>query len=145
MSGQTGAKGAAARSRQRSAALKNTALEGINRTITSVHKDGTSNIDAMTRRRTGLLRRWYRKSLRKASVSGFVGYISAKARDAAFYARFVHDGTSKADPRPFHERAVEMNSGEHSAEMRQALRDALKQAAPGSLGRTGGRSERGLE
>ncbi|WP_216671389.1 hypothetical protein, partial [Mangrovicoccus sp. HB161399] len=104
-----------------------------------------ANIGSMTTRRTGKLRSWYRKSLRKAKVSGFVGYISAKARSAAYYARFVHDGTLRQDARPFHERAVDANASDHSFEMRQALRNALSAAAPGSLARTGGQAERGLE
>ncbi|WP_172332863.1 hypothetical protein, partial [Mangrovicoccus sp. HB161399] len=72
MSRQTGGKAAAARTRQRQAALKSEALKGIDRTITAVHKDGLANIGSMTTRRTGKLRSWYRKSLRKAKVSGFV-------------------------------------------------------------------------
>lgn len=145
MSRMTGAKGAVTRARRRPAALETAALGQIAETVSAVQRAGLDNIDSMTTRRSGRLRGWYRKAVRRASVSGFVGYISARARRAAFHARFVHDGTATARARPFHEDAVEETAPIHAVGMRQALRAALRKTSPSSLARTGGRAERGVK
>lgn len=142
MSRMTGAKGAVRRAKARPAALDDAAMRQITSTVTAVHSLGRANLDSMTVKRSGLLRGWYRKSIRKASISGFVGYVSARARRAAWYARFVHDGTAVAAARPFHADAVEEVGPVHEAGMRSAVGDAIKRTSPSGLARTGGGAER---
>ena len=122
--------------------------KALSETVDEVHQAGLENIDAMTSRRSGRLRKWYRKSIRSKGTRGLVGYLSRKARgkEGAFYARFVHDGTSKARARPFHDHAVLEVEGRHRGRMRAALARALsRKAAPGALAKTGGGSEEDVE
>ena len=136
------------RSASRVRALDANVLRAIEKTVDEVHQAGLENIDAMTSRRSGRLRKWYRKSIRSKGARGLVGYLTRKARgkDGAFYARFVHDGTSKAKARPFHDHAVLEVEGKHAGRMRAALARALSgKAAPGALARTGGGQEGDVE
>jgi len=132
-------------SRRRVAALDANVAKAISDTVDEVHQAGLENIDAMTGRRSGRLKRFYKKSLRAKGARGLVGYVSAKARKSAFYARFVHDGTSRQKARPFHDNAVLEFVGKHAGRMRAALAKSLSgRAGPSGLGRTGGGRERGL-
>ncbi|QDL91500.1 hypothetical protein FDP22_06720 [Paroceanicella profunda] len=111
-------------------ALQEEVADSINETIDQVHAAGLANLDAMVTRRTGRLRRYYRKAFRRGTLEGLVGYISAKGRDAAFYARFVHDGTEEMAARPWHDTAIEEVAPDHAQRMRRA--------SPSELARTGG-------
>lgn len=139
MSRMRGARRAAARMRRLPDALEDAALEEIRETVNAVHREGRANIDAMVKSRTGKLRRYYSKFTSKAKMKGVVGYRTAKAKNEAFYARFVHDGTASAAAKPFHDSAVEAEYAKHSQRMRRALRKVTQSNAPGRLGRTGGR------
>lgn len=88
-------------------ALKDNVLAAIKETVDGVHARGKANIAAMVTKRTGALDRNYRKSVAPKSLRGRVGYLSDAARAAAFYARFINDGTVKMEARPFHTNAVE--------------------------------------
>lgn len=105
----------------------------VQETVVGVHTRGKENIASMTTRRTGELARNYRRSFSKKSLSGRVGYLSAKARDVAFYARFVNDGTVKMAARPFHTNAVEAERELDTQRMVKARDDVLAR-----LGRGGG-------
>ena len=144
----SGVSRARAKSATRVRALDVNVAKAISETVDEVHRAGLENIDAMTSKRSGRLRKWYRKSIRSKGARGLVGYLTRKARgkDGAFYARFVHDGTSKARARPFHDHAVLEVEGRHRGRMRAALARALSgKAAPGALARTGGGQERDVE
>lgn len=139
---------ARARSKARVRALDPNIASAISETVDEVHQAGRENIDAMTTGRSGRLRKWYRKSIRSKGQRGLVGYLTRKARgkDGAFYARFVHDGTSKSKARPFHDHAVLEVEGKHAGRMRAALARALSgKAAPSALARTGGGREGDVE
>lgn len=113
-------------------------VQAIAETTDEVHHAGLENIEAMTTDRSGRLRKWYRKSIRAKGARGLVGYLSKKARGklGAFYARFVHDGTSKMKARPFHDRAVLEEAGKHAGRMRAALVRALSgKGSPSTTGR----------
>lgn len=141
----SGFKGARTRSRQRTKSVDANVSAAIAKTVVDVHRAGLENIDAMVSKRSGRLRRFYKKSLRAKGARGLVGYVSAKARRAAFYARFVHDGTSKQKARPFHDHAVLEFEGKHAGRMRSALVKALSgRASPSGLARTGGGRERNI-
>lgn len=71
------------------------------------HAEGIANINAMLRRRSGLLRRNYRFRRRRRGLEVVVGFTTARARRRVFYARFVHDGTVDLPARPFHRLAIE--------------------------------------
>ena len=144
----TGFQKARAKSAARVRALDVNVAKAISDTVDEVHQAGRENSDAMTTKRSGLLRKWYRKSIRSKGARGLVGYLTRKARgkDGAFYARFVHDGTSKTKARPFHDHAVLEVEGKHAGRMRAALARALSgRAAPGGLARTGGGQEGDVE
>ena len=139
----TGFRKARAKSRRRSEALDANVRVAIAETVTEVRRDGLDNLASMTKKRSGTLVRNYKKALRKGGMVGLVGYITARARDAAFYARFIHDGTSRIKARPFHDQAVLAAEGRRNLRMRAALSRALSgRASPSSLGRTGGTGER---
>ncbi len=123
----TGFRKARAKSAARVRALDVNVAKAISETVDEVHQAGRENIDAMTTKRSGRLRKWYRKSIRSKGARGLVGYLTRKARggDGAFYARFVHDGTSKTKARPFHDHAVLEVEGKHAGRMRAALARAL--------------------
>ncbi|XAT57851.1 hypothetical protein GN241_11055 [Rhodobacteraceae bacterium IMCC1335] len=141
----SGHKQSRARSRRRSKAVDANVAAAISETVVDVHRAGVENIDAMVSKRSGRLRKFYKKSLRAKGTRGLVGYVSAKARRAAFYARFVHDGTSRQKARPFHDHAVLEFEGKHTGRMRAALRKALSgRASPSGLARTGGGRERNI-
>lgn len=140
----TGFNKARSRSAARVRALDVNVAKAISETVDEVHQAGRENIDAMTAKRSGRLRKWYRKSIRSKGSRGLVGYLtkSARGKAGAFYARFVHDGTSKARARPFHDHAVLEVEGKHAGRMRAALARALSgKAAPSALARTGGGQE----
>jgi hypothetical protein len=144
MTRASGFKGARSRARARPDILDKQATLAITETVDVVHRTGRTNIDAMVKRRTGLLRRRYRKTVRKAQILGLVGYFTASARRAAFYARFVHDGTRYITARPFHDLAVAEYETSHSRRMRKALRQSLALASPSRLGRSGRGRVRGI-
>lgn len=136
---------ARAASARRAKAIDPAVAKAVRVIVEDVHKAGLENLDGEVGVRTGKLRKWYKRAFRRRGLVGLVGYVSAKARDAAFYARFVHDGTETARARPWHDRAKDEVEGRRGGVMRQALREALAgRAAPGSLGRTGGRGETDL-
>jgi len=140
-----GVAGARRRARARADLIDDNAIEAIGETVDAVHRAGLANIDNMIKRRSGRLRRRYRKTIRKTKGQGLVGYISAAARRDAFYARFVHDGTRYILARPFHDLAVLEQDGPHSRRMRRALRKTISLAgSPSSLGRTGRGRMRGV-
>ena len=142
----SGFKRARSNTRKRVAALDDHTRKAIAETVGEVHRAGLENIDATVGKKSGRLRRFYKKSLRANGAKGLVGYISAKARRAAFYARFVHDGTARTKARPFHDHAVLEFEGKHAGRMRAALKRALSgKAAPGGLARSGGTTERDVE
>lgn len=141
MSRVKGFKGARARARRRPDELDAHVEGAIAETVEAVHRTGRSNIDAMVKRRSGLLRRRYRKQVRGGQLAGVVGYISASARRAAFYARFVHDGTKYAAARPFHDLSVAQHAASHSRRMHRALRTI---AGPSGLARNGRGRVRGV-
>lgn len=105
--------------------LREEVFEAVKDTTESVHARGKANITSMTVRRTGILYRNYRRSLSKASLRGRVGYLSESARDAAFYARFINDGTVKMAARPFHTNAVEAEREADTARMVRARDKAI--------------------
>lgn len=145
MSRLKGVAGARARARARPDILDQKIVVAISETVEAVHQAGRSNIDSMVKRRSGLLRRRYRKQVRKSQKTGLVGYISKSARRAAFYARFVHDGTRYATARPFHDLAVADQQHPHSRRMKAALRRTITTAAgPSGLARNGRGRVRGV-
>lgn len=87
---------------------------------------GRDNIDAMTVRRTGTLRREYRRSYVKKGKRGRVGYLTPRARAAAFYAGWVHYGTVTAGAHPFHALAAEVVEPEFLRRAPSAVRSALR-------------------
>lgn len=108
--------------------------DAVKQTTEAVHARGKANIDSMTTARTGELRRNYRRSFSKTSLKGRVGYLSAKARDAAFYARFVNDGTVKMAARPFHTNAIEAERDADTARMVKARDRVLSLLSGGGRG-----------
>lgn len=103
----TGAKEFRAALKRAPADLKREVAAAIKQTVDGVHARGKANIRAMVTRQTGALERNYRKSFSPRALRGRVGYLSARSRDEAFYARFINDGTIKMAARPFHTNAVE--------------------------------------
>ncbi|WP_118138602.1 HK97 gp10 family phage protein [Oceanicella sp. SM1341] len=130
MSKVTGIRAQRSRMKRLTTAVQEEVADAIAETLDEVHAAGLAQLDAMVTRRTGRLRRYYRKSFRRGKLEGLVGYISAKARDEAFYARFVHDGTEDMAARPWHDTAIEEVAPDHAGRMQRA--------APSSLARTGG-------
>lgn len=126
MSRLKGATKARARARQRPDILDRQTVAAISDTVDDVHQAGRANISNMVKRRSGLLRRRYRKSVRKQTKTGKVGYITKSAQRAAFYARFVHDGTKFITARPFHDLAVAQAEGAHVRRMRRALGSTIR-------------------
>lgn len=119
--------------------LRENVLQAVTETVNGVHRRGKANIASMTTKRTGELSRNYRKGISRKTLSGRVGYLSAKARAAAFYARFVNDGTAKMQARPFHTNAVEAEKELDTVRM-VAARDRVLSALAG--GGVGGASSR---
>jgi HK97 gp10 family phage protein len=145
MSRTSGFKGARARAKVRPAQLDAKVSDAIQTAVVEVHRAGKENIVAMVRKRTGRLLRYYRKKLTRNGLKGLVGYTSAKGRKDAFYARFVHDGTSKTKAAPYHDLAVLEFEGKHKKRMRFALTDTLdNRAAPSGTARSGGGKERSI-
>lgn len=126
MSRLKGVTKARARARQRPDILDQKTQAAISDTVDEVHQAGRANIDSMVKRRSGLLRRRYRKQVRKNTKTGLVGYITKSAHRAAFYARFVHDGTKFATARPFHDLAVAQTEGAYVRRMRRALGSTIR-------------------
>ena len=120
-----GFKRARRRNSQRAKSINPLVTEAIADTVNEVHAAGRANIDAMVGRRTGKLRRFYTKVVNKAGTFGRVGYRTRRAQRDVFYARFVHDGTSKTRARPFHDNAVLEFTGRHARRMKLALSKAL--------------------
>jgi len=131
----TGFRAARAKSRRRAKSLDANTAAAIATTITEVQRDGSDALASMTTRRTGKLERFYKKALREGGAVGLVGYITAAARRSAFYARFIHDGTSKMRARPFHDQAVLSAEGKHRARMRRAQKRAVAGKGVSSRGR----------
>ena len=125
MSRLKGATRARARARAMPKVLKKNVSLSLGETIASVEVKALRNMDAMVEHRTGTLRRHYKKALLSSSLIGRVGYVTKAAGRAAFYARFVHDGTESAKARPFHDWAVIDEMGPHRARMREALRKSV--------------------
>lgn len=95
-------------------------------TVREVAAEGRANIRAMTRRRSGQLLRFYRSSVSRGAIAvGRVGYLTARAKRSAFYARFINDGTREIAARPFHSLAVEAAERPFIVGQRRALRAAL--------------------
>lgn len=126
MSRLKGAVKARARARQRPDILDRQVAAAISDTVDEVHQAGRANIDSMVKRRSGLLRRRYRKQVRRNAMTGLVGYITKSAQRAAFYARFVHDGTKFVTARPFHDLAVAQTKGAYVRRMRLALGSTIR-------------------
>ena len=145
MSRATGFAKARRKSAQRVKKLDAGVTAGISQTVDDVHRTGLENMDSMVARKSGRLRRGYRKRITGKGLRGLVGYLSAAARRSAFYARFVHDGTATAKARPYHDTAVLEHEGRHRDRMRGANAIALDdRASPSSTGRSGGGRERGI-
>ncbi|WP_208348702.1 hypothetical protein [Pseudaestuariivita rosea] len=121
-----GFKRARARVRRSVSALEEASLDALAETVDAVHRAGRQNIQAMVRRRSGRLSRFYRKSISRARKLGRVGYLTRRARREAFYARFVHDGTRRLQARPFHDQAVAQEDAPHLRRMGRAVRKALR-------------------
>ncbi|MEM9058935.1 MAG: HK97-gp10 family putative phage morphogenesis protein [Pseudomonadota bacterium] len=122
-------KGIAAARRRRARApdvLREAAADRIRETVTAGRKAGRENIDQMVDRRTGVLKRFYRSSVSAITLTGRFGYISRKGQRAAFYARFLNDGTRHLAPRPFHDNAVDQVEAEHARGMLAAMRRAVR-------------------
>lgn len=142
MSRIRGVKAARVRALRRPDELKRHVAIGIGQTVGEVHGAGRANIDSMVKKRRGVLRRRYSKSMKVSALVGAVGYLTRSARRSAFYARFVHDGTKNSVARPFHDLAVTEFAAKHSHRMKVALRKVLGgKSRPSALGRTGGRDE----
>lgn len=116
------------------AQLKESVADAIRETVDGVHGRGKANIAAMVISRSGALARNYRKSVGRKSLRGRVGYLSAKARDEAFYARFVNDGTINMAARPFHTNAVEAEMDLDQSRMVKARDRVLGLLAGGGVG-----------
>ena len=123
-------------------ALRREVLEAIKETVDGVYARGLANIDSMTNRRTGVLRRNYRKSVARKALRGRVGYLSATSQHAAFYARFINDGTVNMPARPFHTQAVEAERDADTARMVRARDHTLGLLAGGGRGNAQSRIER---
>lgn len=135
----TGIKEARAALKQAPSVMKDEVIAAIRQTVNGVHSRGQSNISSMVTQRSGALLRNYRKSVRTASLTGVVGYITAKARSEAFYARFINDGTVKMAARPFHTNAVESEKEADQGRMVKARDRVLAVIAGGGRGsRSGG-------
>lgn len=109
--------------------LKKIVADELRETVNAVHAKGRANLAAMVTPRSGALERNYRKSLSKKTLTGRVGYLSAKAKRAAFYARFINDGTRKMAARPFHTNAVESEKEQHQRRMLRARDTVLREIA----------------
>ena len=142
----SGFKTARRKSKRRVSNLDENVADALGETVDGVHRAGLENIDAMVRKKSGRLRRGYKKKLSRKTLKGLVGYVSAAARKSAFYARFVHDGTSKTKAYPYHDNAVLEHEGRHHTRMKHALSDALDdRAAPSGTGRVGRGRERNIK
>ncbi|AHD12145.1 HK97-gp10 family putative phage morphogenesis protein [Phaeobacter gallaeciensis] len=145
MSKAKGFSAARRKSARRNSRHSKAVADGISSTVDEVHRAGLQNMDGMVKHKSGKLRRGYRKRLRKKGLQGLVGYVSAAARRSAFYARFVHDGTAKTKPYPYHDNAVLEYEGRHRTRMRAANAVALdERASPSGTGRSGGGKERSI-
>lgn len=114
--------------------LKSHVAEALRETVVGVHTRGKANIRTMLKQgphRTGVLERNYRRSVSSKSLTGRVGYLSARAREVAFYARFVHDGTRHSQPHPFHGNAVEAELEHDKRRMIEARDTVLRKLAEG--------------
>ncbi|MEO0623137.1 MAG: hypothetical protein AAF183_13000 [Pseudomonadota bacterium] len=110
--------------------LQREVFGAIKQTVDGVHGRGKANLAAMTDEQSGTLRRLYRKTTSRRSLSGRVGYLSDAARFDVFYARFIHDGTIHMPARPFHGNAIEAEQELDQARMVKA-RDNLLAALGG--------------
>lgn len=106
--------------------MRREVFEAVSKTAKGVHQKGRANIASMTTKRSGDLSRLYRVGLSRKALSARVGYLSEKSRGAAFYARFINDGTSKMQARPFHTNAVESERELDTQRMVRARDDALR-------------------
>lgn len=125
MSRLKGVSGARRRAQARPAILDRLATAAIAETVDAVHADGIANINAMFKRRSGRLRRLYRRKMRAKQKTGQVGYVTPYARRKAFYGRFLHDGTRDLPARPFHDMAVATHEVAHRKRMLRAHRLTL--------------------
>lgn len=125
----TGIKEYRAALRRLPADLKEDVAAAIKTTVDGVHARGKANIQSMVKRRTGTLEKNYRKSVAKKALRGRVGFLSAKARSEAFYARFINDGTVNMAARPFHTNAVEAEQEADTQRMVRARNLALAKLA----------------
>lgn len=107
-------------------ALKDEAAATLEDTTAAVHAAGQANYDTMIVSRSGTGRRLYRRSVNRKALAGRVGYLSKKSQARAFYIRFLHDGTVHIAAKPFHDMAVESESGNYQDQMRAALARALR-------------------
>ncbi|MEL6980670.1 MAG: hypothetical protein AAGM38_18675 [Pseudomonadota bacterium] len=106
-------------------AMRDVVREEIGDTVEDVHRDGLRLMDAMVTRRSGVLRKHYKAKRPSAKgFKGWVGYRGKRAIRAAYYARWVHDGTVKTPSRPFHYRAEQR----HLIRFRRAMRLAASHA-----------------
>lgn len=134
MSGLRGITKARARARQRPDILDQKVVAAISDTVDEVHQAGRANIDSMVKRRSGLLRRNYKKSVQKSRVTGKVGLFGESAdkkkgiggKPAVVYGRFIHDGTKFISARPFHQLAVARVDVAHARRMRRALGSTIR-------------------
>lgn len=132
MSRLRGVKRARARAKRRPDALDRLVVAAISETVDDVHQAARTNIDSMITGRSGLLRRSYRKRVRKRQKTGAVGYLTRAARKKAFYARFVHDGTKNSSAKPFHDLAVAQGAASHARRMKRALRVTTRGSGGGA-------------
>lgn len=138
MSKIKGVKSVRAALRKSSPALRREMGGVIAGTVEGVATSARANIEAMVgtsekpyvmvkgvKMRRRLLRRLYKTWTSKGALKGRVGYITPAARRAAYYARFVHDGTAHSASRPFHQNAVDQHKPGFNRGASEALRRAL--------------------
>lgn len=74
---------------------------------------------------TGLFRRNYRWSISKRKLTGRVGFLSARAARAAYYAKWFFYGSENQPARPVHDDAFEANREPYIKAQTVALRSVL--------------------
>ena len=75
---------------------------------------------------SGNARRYYRRTVSRATLVGRVGLLSGAANRNAFYLRYFNDGTSNQPARPVHDDAFEAEREAYIQAQTKALASVLK-------------------
>lgn len=118
------------------------ALKNVRKSAQQMHRDTMNGLETAAaygpfyhgglgmRRITGIFRRNYRWSISKTRLTGRVGFLSARAARAAFYASMFFYGTQTQPARPVHDDAFEANRESYIRNQTVGLRAALARIFP---------------